>query len=102
MIPWVIALMLALVCANTIPNHPESSPCGNQDQIGLMQAGDHTPAPDGRVFNPHLVLAAPSGNSVWISPSFIKEFGSTLHHSLPPDRSVEGRVQGRAPPLHAA
>lgn len=102
MIPWVIALVLALVCANTIPDQPEASRCGNRDQIGLLQAGDHTPAPDGRIFNPHLVLAAPSGNAVWISTSFIKNFGSKLHHCLPPHRPVEGRVQGRAPPLHAA
>lgn len=98
MIPWVIALVLAMVCASVIPDHSLHHAGGSQDPIGLSQAADHTPPSDGRVFKPHLVLSPPSETRIWIALAFVRDFGRK-HNGYPPsENSMAGTVRGRAPP----
>lgn len=98
MIPWVIALLLAMVCASTIPDRAFNHAGASEDHIGVSQAADHTTPTDGRVFKPHLVLSPPSETRIWIALAFIREFGRKLDGFPPSDRWMAGTVRGRAPP----
>ena len=102
MIPWVIALVLSLCWANAMPDLLLSQKNDLPDQASQFQAGDHTPTPDARVLNPHLVLGVPPGNAIWLSPGFSLEFGVNGRRDSQATRFLNRSVRGRAPPHRVA
>jgi hypothetical protein len=99
-IPWVIALVALFGVNALIPDQSRSRRNETSEEIGISQLADNAQAP-GRITHPLIFLIPDfSGKSGFLSAS-----SSILHietrRDLPAVQSLEGAVQGRAPPVTA-
>lgn len=99
-IPWVIALVALFGVNAVVPDQSRSRRTETSEEIGLSQLADNSQTP-GRISHPLVFLipdfsrqSGPLGASSSILPI-------ESRRDLPAFRSIEGAVQGRAPPVTA-
>lgn len=99
-IPWVIALVVLFGVNALVPDQSRSRRDEASEEIGISQLSDHAQAP-GRITHP-LVFLIPDFSGKF---GFLSASSSILHietrRDLPVVQSLDGAVQGRAPPVTA-
>jgi hypothetical protein len=99
-IPWVFALVALFGVNALVPDQSRSRRNETAEEIGISQLADNAQAP-GRITHPLVFLIPDLSNQSGFPCASSSILHIETHRDLPVVRSLEGAVQGRAPPVAA-